>query len=112
MECKKCGCTEWVLVRDSRGLPEAHCKDCDAFIKKLSTSEVIDYYETVLGGQTNGVVIEDSSRMPCKYCSEKYTMERGSMHTSIIKVPVDNLYCPMCGRKLTNEEIELRNARR
>ena len=101
--CPDCGGKNISMTRDGRGLPEARCSDCGKFIKKMSASEVADLLEDFFA-QTD----DPDSKPPCRYCSEKYVMEQGGRQTSLRNIPVDNDYCPMCGRKLTSEDKQFR----
>ena len=98
--CPECGSKNISMTRDMRGLPQAICSDCGKFIKKMGASEVADLLEEFFE-QTE----EPSKKPPCRYCSEVYTMEQGR---TLRNIPVDNIYCPMCGRKLTAEDKQFR----
>lgn len=102
MECPKCKSTAIRLVRDKRGIPEAHCEECDSFIKKMSTGEVIDYYEQKLGGKLDSVFQDAADRMPCRFCTEHYFTRRGRLGT--VYYPVEAKFCPMCGRELKDSD--------
>ena len=110
MKCKKCGCEQIVLRRDKRGLPEALCAECGTLIKKMSTSEVIDYYEGVIDriypGDDNSIDSAEKtspqgdlapSTPLCKYCTEDIYIRQGRLGTIYRKLD-DAKFCPMCGR--------------
>lgn len=101
MVCGKCGSELIEMKRDARGLPNAYCATCGSLIKKMSTSEVIEYYEQRLK-MVRGV--GDDDRQPCPYCTERWIMLRGNERTRVIQVPVDIQYCPVCGRKLKESD--------
>lgn len=116
MECPKCKSTAVRLVRDKRGIPEARCETCDSFIKKMSTGEVIDYYEQKLGAgdvagycvQGHGVALDEYlkdavlDKAPCRFCTEHYFTRRGRLGT--VYYPVEAKFCPMCGRELKDSD--------
>lgn len=107
MRCKQCGCEEIILERDKRGLPEAHCARCGANIKKMSTGEVIDYYEAKIKAVDKSIDNAEKtslrgdltpSRPLCKYCTEDVYIKQGRLGTIYRKLD-DAKFCPMCGRK-------------
>ena len=106
MKCPKCGHTGIVIKRDARGVAEAHCEKCGAYIKKMSTGEVIDYYENLrLLDETEEPKEEPKEkRPPCKYCTEHYFIRRGSIHTRIEDIPIEHKFCPKCGREIQESD--------
>lgn len=112
MICPKCKSTKIKLKRDSRGIPSAYCADCDTYIKKMSTGEVIDHYEARISDLAGSVVDIDekeaeesaTDRGPCRFCTENYIMRVGRVRTEIRDIPIEPVYCPMCGRKLRPED--------
>lgn len=102
MVCNQCGGEHEIVIDfDSRGLPFAKCTDCGKAVKKMSTTEVITYYEDKLragAGALAGEPEEEARPKPlCKYCTENYFTKLGRLGT--IYIPIEAKYCPMCGRK-------------
>lgn len=104
MECNKCGCTKIQIAFDSRGLAEARCADCGALIKKMKTQEVSDYYEAKIADLAGSTLTVPKKRPPCRYCTEKYVMVRGSLREIRQYIPVDVKFCPICGRELEESD--------
>lgn len=112
MKCTKCGHTGIVVKRDSRGIPAAYCEKCDSFIKKMSTGEVLDYYENLLllyESESRGEAREQEqskqSKPPCKYCTEHYFFRRGGLRSTRLEdVPIQHKFCPMCGREIQESD--------
>ena len=102
MVCEKCGGTEIEVRRDSRNLPVAYCKKCGASIKRLTTTELADLYDELVKAQPSEDAKSDS--LPCPYCTEKYIMLRGNERTRVFQVPFIAKYCPICGRKLSEND--------
>lgn len=110
MKCPKCGSEEVILIQDKRGIPEAHCAKCSAYIKKMSTGEVISYFSEKLSGNLDSKfqdAVEKTSektpdRGPCKFCTENYFTRRGRLGT--IYYPVEAKFCPICGRELKESD--------
>lgn len=103
IKCPKCDSTEIILKKDARGIAEARCAKCGAYVKKMSTSELMDYYEERLNGEDCGDDAEvaqpvEDNRPPCRWCKEHYFYRLGPRGISYI--PVETVYCPRCGRKL------------
>ena len=83
MKCPKCGSEKTILIQDKRGIPEAHCAECSAYIKKMSTGEVISYFSEKLSGNLDSKSEEREpdkesgkktpDRGPCKFCTENYS---------------------------------------
>ena len=112
MKCPKCGSEKTTLIQDKRGIPEAHCAECSAYIKKMSTGEVISYFSEKLSGNLDSKS-EDREpdkesgrktpdRGPCKFCTENYFTRRGRLGT--IYYPVEAKFCPICGRELKESD--------
>lgn len=99
MKCSKCGAESITMTKDSRGIPEARCNGCGAFIKKMSTSEVIEYFESRegLGADSSAELPAKTVKPKCRYCTENYFMRQGRLGT--IYTPVETKFCPMCGRE-------------
>lgn len=106
MECKKCGSTKMKVTLDSRGLAEARCADCGSLLKKMKTSEVIDYYEKKIseGKPEETIDRTEKKRMPCRYCTENYVLVQGNLRTHRQYIPIEPNYCPVCGRELQPED--------
>lgn len=106
MVCKKCGSGHLTVGKDVRGIPQVHCEECKTTYK-ISTGELMDFYEGVIKdlGKQAGLDKEDD-RMPCRFCTEHYVMKVGDLRTRISYLPVEAVYCPMCGRKLKPEDRE------
>lgn len=102
MVCDKCGSSEVDVRRDSRGLPVAYCKNCGQQIKRLTTVELADLYDEVRQRASENT--EQDDRLPCPYCTERYIMLRGNERTRVFQVPFIAKYCPICGRKLREED--------
>lgn len=109
MVCNQCGGEHEIdLGLDSRGLPFAKCADCGKAIKKMSTTEVITYYEDkIRNADTEGALVgqseEEARPKPvCKYCTENFFTKLGRLGT--IYIPIEAKYCPMCGRKLMSTD--------
>ena len=103
MVCEKCGSSEIEVRRDSRNLPVAYCKKCGASIKRLTTTELADLYDEMVKAQPTAEG-ERNNGLPCPYCTERYIMLRGNERTRVFQVPFIANYCPMCGRKLSEED--------
>lgn len=95
MKCPKCGAESITMTKDSRGIPEARCAECEAFIKKMSTAEVIEYFESREQNTTEKP--EPTVKRKCRYCTENFFMRMGRLGT--IYIPIDSKFCPMCGRE-------------
>ena len=102
--CDKCGSTKYKISTDARGVASAFCDECGAFIKKMSTIEVTEYYESRLQtiAPPQEVVADidkkEEDKPLCKYCTETWGYRVGRLgHTFRI---MDTKFCPMCGRKL------------
>ena len=89
--CRKCGSTDYYIEADSRGVASAFCSDCNTFIKKMSTLEVMQYYQ-------DKEAHEDDDKPMCKYCNEDWGYRIGRLGQAF-RIMNDTKYCPMCGRK-------------
>ncbi len=108
MKCPKCGYTGIEIRRDARGVAEAHCEKCGAYIKKLSTGEVLDYFENLqLIAEPKDDKAEEpkkEQKPPCRYCTEHYFYRRGSIRTRAADIPIQHKFCPMCGREIQDSD--------
>jgi len=108
MYCKKCGKdVAAVLKKDSRGVVDAYCPECETHLKKMSSAEIMDLlYEAVKHIdelEKPSVSADLGPSMPCKYCGERFFYQFGRMGN--IYLPLDDAkFCPMCGRELTGKE--------
>jgi endogenous inhibitor of DNA gyrase (YacG/DUF329 family) len=112
MLCNQCESVKNIdLGFDSRGLPFAKCSDCGKAIKKMSTTEVISFYQEKLAEK--GIEPEApeeatperairNGMSPCKYCTENFFMKQGRLGT--IYKPIGAKYCPICGRRLKSTD--------
>lgn len=105
IKCEKCGSSNYRLELDKRGLPHAICNDCNAHIKNMSTSEVVEYYSS----QEPTAEETPTDRPPCKYCKERYEMVQGRRDTREVRVPIDIKFCPMCGRERKADDLKYGN---
>lgn len=104
MKCPKCGTETYTMTKDSRGIPEARCADCGSFIKKMSTAEVIEYFEQ---RETQAPAVAAKEAKPlCRFCTENYFMRQGRMGT--IYIPVEHKFCPICGREVQKGDRDYR----
>lgn len=112
MNCKKCGEQDIVLKKDSRGLPEAHCAACGAYIKKMTVGETMAYYEEIILGLKDEVSLADNyiaeapaeaEKPLCRYCTENFVVQYGTRE-NLRKQPVTINYCPICGRKVQEKD--------
>lgn len=108
MICPKCGSEGYSMGFDGRGIPEARCTDCGSFIKKMSTSEVISYFNEI---EIPKAVKKEAEKykamgdaMPCKFCKEPYFIRRGRLGT--VYTPVEIKMCPMCGRPRKPDDLK------
>lgn len=108
IKCEKCGSTDIEIKRDSRGLPDAYCKECGSHIKKMSMTEVLDYYEAAKPPELTAEEAP-TDRPPCKYCKERYEMVQGRRDTREVRVPIDIKFCPMCGRERKADDLKYGN---
>lgn len=106
MKCK-CGSEEYTLELDKRGLPYAKCVACGTSIKKMSTGDVIAYYEAKLAAVDKStdnaekapqIDAQAPRRAMCKYCTEDIYIRQGRLGTIYRKLD-DAQFCPMCGRQ-------------
>ena len=106
MKCPKCGHTGIEIERDARGVAEARCEKCGAYIKKLSTREVIDYYENLqlIEEPREEVERPKEQKAPCRYCTEHYAIVMGSMREARRYIPIEHKFCPMCGREIMESD--------
>ena len=107
MTCK-CGCEEYTLALDKRGLPYAKCAACGTSIKKMSTGDVIAYYKEKLAADDKS--IESTEKAPqiereapcramCRYCTEDVYFQIDGRYGARFRKMDDAMFCPMCGRK-------------
>lgn len=112
MKCPKCAHTGIVIKRDSRGIPSAYCDKCGSYIKKMSTGEVLDFYENLLllyeTESKEEQAEEPASKQqkpPCKYCTERYFFRRGGPRSTRTEdIPIEHKFCPMCGREIQESD--------
>lgn len=110
MYCKRCGCEQDALLKkDSRGVVDAYCCQCGAYIKKVSSAELLDLLNETNAaakaniGEAKKVAVSDEKRPPCRYCAERFFYQYGRM--GVIYKPLDDAkFCPMCGRELDGHE--------
>lgn len=105
MRCSQCGKDQEIcLIPDTRGIPEARCSVCKKLAKKMSTREVIEYYEEKIANPEPTEPTEDlnDGRPPCKYCTENYFMRQGRLGT--IYKPIEIKFCPMCARRIRKSD--------
>lgn len=110
-KCSKCGSEDIGLRTDKRGVAEYFCEKCGAGQGKASSADLVQIIHDINEArQMEAAVMGSSSltddRPPCRYCTEKYVMLRGNLQTRIIQVPIEAVYCPMCGRKLSKHDKE------
>ncbi len=105
MKCKKCGSGHVTVGKDVRGLPQLHCEECKTTYK-ISTGELMDFYTGVIKDLAEKAKLdkEEPEKRACRYCTENYVMKVGDLRTRISFVPIEAVYCPMCGRKLKPED--------
>lgn len=108
MQCNKCGGTKIKMRKDGRGLPEAVCADCGAFIKKMGATEVVAYFEEKeleVGDISAPEAVPDTTPratgLPCRYCVSEWYIRTSLEPNARPMSMLDQInYCPMCGRKL------------
>ena len=106
-KCKKCGSEDIGLRTDKRGVAEYFCEKCGAGQGKASSADLVQIiYDINEARWMEAAVMGSSSltenRPPCRYCTEDYFTRIGRLGT--VYVPIDNKYCPMCGREIDREK--------
>jgi len=115
LKCDKCGSENIGRRTDRRGLYEAYCENCGAFIKKLSMAELGESFEEELqekdaeilrrGAEIMTLKIDLGKNGPedrplCKWCTERYGYQFG-----LSWIPLDDIkFCPQCGRRLQESD--------
>ena len=99
MECKNCNSTNIGIRLDARGVASFVCEDCGAGLGKASSASLVGIIEKL---KEDNKPREEKKRPPCKYCTEDYFFRQGRLGS--VYIPVDNKFCPMCGREINREK--------
>ena len=97
MKCNKCGSGNFWVRTDKRGVAEYYCEDCGAGQGKVSSADLVAMLIA-----TRASADKPKKKQICKYCTEDYFTRIGRLGT--VYVPIDNKYCPMCGREIDREK--------
>ena len=103
--CSSCGSNKVGIRTDKRGVAEYYCEDCGKGLGKASSADLVGIIDLLRADnapkQRASKPEPKDERPPCKYCTERYVMLQGNIQTRVIQVPIEPVYCPMCGRKLS-----------
>lgn len=117
MKCNKCGndvLSDFTVKKDARGVPTAYCGKCGACVKKMSAGEIVDVYEAKISNlivddeppaESNEPPVPKKKKSPCRYCTERYVMVRGNPRVRAEYVPIEAVFCPICGRELEASDL-------
>ena len=101
LKCSKCGHAHIGIRTDKRGVAEYYCEDCGAGQGKASSADLV-FLINLMRDSEERPEIPEPKKAPCKYCTEDYFTRIGRLGT--VYVPIDNKYCPMCGREIDREK--------
>ena len=103
-ECPSCGSDNIGIRTDKRGVAEYYCEDCGKGLGKASSADLVGIIDLLISDNEPRKQSVERPKMPCKYCTERYVMLQGTLQTRVIQVPIEPVYCPMCGRKLSEHD--------